>query len=82
MIILSGSTLNVKQMEEKAMKTIFCATLTVLFLLFLGSTLPGQAPRVFALESESLNSDVPKQSAKELKDNNTPSESLNDDGSK
>jgi len=60
------------------MKTIFCATITVLFLLFLGSTIPGQATRAVALESESLNSDVPKQSAKELKDD-TPAESLNDD---
>ena len=60
------------------MKTIFCATITVLFLLFLGSTIPGPAMRAFALEGSSMNSDKPKQSAKELKDN-TPSESLNDD---
>lgn|GEM_PF-1230233 len=63
------------------MKTIFCATITVLFLLFPGSTILGQAPRVFALESESLNSDVPKQSAKELKDD-MPSEALSDDDAK
>jgi hypothetical protein len=46
-------------MEEKAMKTIFCATITVLFLLFLGSTISGQALRAFALEGSSMNSDKP-----------------------
>jgi hypothetical protein len=41
------------------MKTIFCATITALFLLFLGSAISGQALRAFALEGSSMNSDRP-----------------------
>jgi hypothetical protein len=68
-------------MEEHAMKTIFYATIACLFVLFLGSTISGQALRAFALEGSSMNSDVPKQSAKELKDD-MPSEALSDDDAK
>lgn len=45
------------------MKTIFCATITILFLLFLGSTISGQALRAFALEGSSMNSDRPPEDA-------------------
>ena len=41
------------------MKTLFCATITGLLLLFLGIAVPGQASRAFALEGRSLNSDAP-----------------------
>jgi hypothetical protein len=43
-------------MEEHAMKTIFYAAIACLFVLLQGIAIPVQAPRVFALEGESLNS--------------------------
>jgi hypothetical protein len=45
------------------MKTIFCVTITILFLLFLGSTISGQALHAFALEGSSMNSDRPPEDA-------------------
>ena len=63
------------------MKTIFYATIACLFVLLQAIAIPAQALRAFALEGSSMNSDKPKQSAKELKDD-MPSEALSDDDAK
>jgi hypothetical protein len=57
------------------MKTIRYKTIAVLSLMLLIAGLYCQPPLVQALESESLNSDVPSESSKDLKDT-TPSDSL------
>lgn len=57
------------------MKTIRYKTIAVLSLMLLIAGLYCQPPLVQALESESLNSDVPAESSKDLKDT-APSDSL------
>ncbi len=63
------------------MKTILSKSTVILLMLFFAISIASQSRLASALEGESLNSDVPKESSKELKDT-TPSESLNDDDAK
>jgi hypothetical protein len=57
------------------MRTILYKTIDVLFLMLLLAGLYYQPPLARALEDESLNTDVPAESSKDLNDN-TPSDSL------
>jgi hypothetical protein len=75
LMILKSRLTNIQQKEKIHMKTIRYKTIAVLSLMLLIAGLYCQPPLVQALESESLNSDVPSESSKDLKDT-TPSDSL------
>jgi hypothetical protein len=54
--------------EAAIMKTLLLKIITVLFLLFTAIYSFSQVKGALALDSESLNADVPQESSKELKD--------------
>jgi hypothetical protein len=71
---LNRLTYSSAEKEAAIMKTLILKIIPVMFLLFIAICSFSEGKGALALDSESLNADVPQEASKELKDT-TPSES-------